>query len=165
MRLGIVADTHDNLAAVDRIVETFEREGIETVIHCGDFIAPPVVGHFDGLELHGVLGNNDGELDGLEAAFRQLGGGSRLHGRFADLHFPGARIAVLHGEDRDEVEGFAASGEYDYVCYGHHHRRDRREIDGTTILNPGAQFPSVPDEHRTVVVLDTETDELRFVEV
>jgi hypothetical protein len=165
MRLGIVSDTHDNVAAVERAVAAFEDRGVGTAIHCGDVIAPPVLPFFEGLELHGVLGNNDGELDGLEAGYRDLGNGSRLHGRRAFLTFDGVDVAVLHGEDRDAVAALAASGEYDYVCYGHHHERDHREVDGTTVLNPGAHFPTVPAEHRTVVVLDTDADEVEFVAV
>lgn len=76
MIVGVISDTHDNVSAVDSAVSIFEERGVETVIHCGDVIAPPVVPHFEGLEVHAVLGNNDGELDGLESAFRRLGNGS-----------------------------------------------------------------------------------------
>jgi hypothetical protein len=165
MQLGIVSDTHDNVAAVERAVAAFEERGVETAVHCGDVIAPPVLPFFEGLELHGVLGNNDGELDGLEAGYRALGNGSTLHGRRAFLTFDGADVAVLHGEDRDAVEDLAASGEYDYVCYGHHHERDRRAVGETTVLNPGAHFPTVPAAHRTVAVVDTAADEVEFVSV
>ena len=162
MLVGVISDTHDNVAAVDRAVEIFEEAGVDAVIHCGDVIAPPVVSHFEGLEVHAVLGNNDGELDGLESAFRTLGNGSELHGRFADLEFGGARFAVLHGENKDDVEGYARSGKYDYVCYGHHHEAEERDVEGTTVLNPGAHFPTVPDEEHSVALVDTASGEVEF---
>ncbi|SNZ12405.1 hypothetical protein SAMN06269185_1701 [Natronoarchaeum philippinense] len=162
MLIGVISDTHDNVAAVDRAVEIFEDAGVDAVVHCGDVIAPPVVPHFDGLEVHAVLGNNDGELDGLESAFRQLGNGSALHGRFAELEFDGTQFAVLHGEDTAEVEGHAQSGEYDYVCYGHHHVAEERAVDGTTVLNPGAHFPTVPDEEHSVALVDTDSETVEF---
>ncbi|WP_380677795.1 metallophosphoesterase [Salinigranum sp. GCM10025319] len=162
MRVGIISDTHDNVAAIERAVAVFEREGVDTLIHCGDFIAPPVLPFFEGFELHGVLGNNDGELDGLEAGFRALGNGSELHGRLADLTFDGARVAVLHGESKARVEELADSGAYDLVCYGHHHERDLEERDGCVVVNPGAHFPTVPREHNTVAVYDTETGDVTF---
>jgi predicted phosphodiesterase len=118
--IGVVSDTHDNIDAVEGIVEAFENRGVGTVVHCGDYIAPPVIPYFDGFELHGVLGNNDGEIDGLETAFEAIGGS--LHGRFLDLN-----------------------------------------LDGTTVLNPGGHFPTVPDEHRTVALVDG--DEVEFVGV
>lgn len=165
MLVGVISDTHDNVAAVERAVSTFEQRDVETVIHCGDVIAPPVVGHFEGLEVHAVLGNNDGELDGLESGFRGLGHGSALHGRFAELEFDGTTFAVLHGEELDDVDARARSGAYDYVCYGHHHVAEEREVDGTTVLNPGAHFPTVPDEHHSVAIVDTERDDVEFVSV
>lgn len=163
MQVGILSDTHDNVDAIERITDTFREEGVDTLIHCGDFIAPPVIPYFEGFELHGVLGNNDGETDGLADAFEAIDG--QLHGRVADLELGGAEFAVLHGEDKGDVSAYAESGEYDYVLYGHHHERDRHEVDTTTVINPGAHFPTVPDEHRTVAIVDTDTDEVRFLDV
>ncbi|MFW5974003.1 MAG: YfcE family phosphodiesterase [Natrialbaceae archaeon] len=162
MHVGIIADTHDNVAAVEAAADVFAEAGVEVVIHCGDFVAPPVIPFFDGFELHGVLGNNDGELVGLESAFDALGTGSELHGRFADLEFDGLSFAVLHGESLEEVRALAASETYDYVCYGHHHERELTETGRTTILNPGAHFPTVPEDHRTVAILDTRSASVQF---
>ena len=163
MRIGVISDTHDNVEAIERAVSCFRENGVETVVHCGDFIAPPVIPLFSGLTLHGVLGNNDGEVDGLNAAFDALGEGSTLHGRFADLEFDGVRFAVLHGESLDDVEDHAESGEYDYVCYGHHHEREHDSVGETAVINPGAQFPLVPEDHRTVAVVDTEAGTVEFL--
>jgi hypothetical protein len=165
MQLGVVSDTHDNVQAVERAVDVFEREGCDTLVHCGDVIAPPVLPFFEGFEVHGVLGNNDGELDGLEAGFRALGNGSELHGRRADLTFDGVSVGVLHGESLADVADLAASGRYDLVCYGHHHERETHEVDGCTVLNPGAHFPTVPAEHRTVATYDTDSGAVTFHDV
>jgi putative phosphoesterase len=165
MLVGIISDTHDNVAAVERAVAAFEDRGVETVIHCGDVIAPPVVPFFEGLDVHAVLGNNDGELDGLESAFRQLSENSELHGRFAAPSFDGVDVAVIHGEDKEQVEELAASDSYDLVCYGHWHRAEEREVEGTTVVNPGAHFPTVPDEDRSVAILDTDDGSIEFVNV
>lgn len=162
MHIGLIADTHDNVTAVESAVEVFAAAGVEVVLHCGDYVAPLVIPYFDGFELHGVLGNNDGETRGLYAAFDALGGGSELHGRFADLEFDGLSFAVLHGESLAEVRALAAAETYDYVCYGHHHERELTETGRTTVLNPGAHFPTVPDDHRTVAILDTLSESVRF---
>ena len=166
MRIGIISDTHDNVEAIERAVEVFDDEGVDALIHCGDFVAPPVLPFFGGYEVHGVLGNNDGELDGLELFFDDLGNGSELHGRYADLTFDGARFCVLHGDQgMDVVDERAESGAYDYICYGHFHGAEERQVGDTTVINPGAHFPTVPEEDRSVVILDTETDEVRFENV
>ena len=165
MHVGIISDTHDNVEAVERAIEVFASEGVDVVIHCGDFIAPLVVPSFGEFELHGVLGNNDGEIRGLYAQFDALGGGSELHGRFADIEFDGCRFAVLHGESKVEVEAIAAAETYDFVCYGHWHARDHREEGRTTVINPGAHFPATAEGDRTVAIVDTETESVRFREL
>lgn len=165
MQIGVIADTHDNVSAVESAVDTFQKHNIEVLLHCGDVIAPPVVSFFEGFEVHAVLGNNDGERAGLESAFEDLGSGSTLHGRFADLRIDGVSIAMLHGEDRSAVEEYAETGEYDFVFFGHHHERETFEIDGTTVVNPGAHFPTVPDEHRTVAIVDLDAGSVEFERV
>ncbi|MFB6084727.1 MAG: metallophosphoesterase [Halorientalis sp.] len=166
MQVGIVSDTHDNYSAAEEIAAVLDDRGIDTLVHCGDFIAPPLLAAFEGhgFDIHGVLGNNDGEREGLEATIDGFSEGSRLHGRAADLTFDGTSVHVLHGDQGVEtVNDRAKSGDYDYVCYGHFHVAEERTVDGTTVVNPGAHFPTVPDEHRSIAVLDTDADEIEFV--
>ncbi|WIV68647.1 metallophosphoesterase family protein [Natrialbaceae archaeon AArc-T1-2] len=49
-----------------------------------------------------------------------------------------------------------------YVCYGHHHEREHTETGRTAVVNPGAHFPTVPDDHRTVAILDTLSESVQF---
>jgi putative phosphoesterase len=162
MKIGLVSDTHDNVAATEAAMDRFESAGAEVVVHCGDFIAPPLVPHLDrpGIDVHAVRGNNDGEREGLVDAFESLSGG-RLHGRFAELEFDDRTLAVLHGEQKPVIEALAA-GEYDYVVHGHWHVREKRRVGDTVVINPGAHFPDVAADSRTVAVLDTDADEVRF---
>ncbi|PCR91784.1 metallophosphoesterase family protein [Natrinema ejinorense] len=162
MNIGIISDTHDNAEATERATEIFQEEGVEIVLHCGDFVAPLMVPYFETFELHGVLGNNDGDVANLQAAFDSLGSESQLHGRFADLEFDGLSFAALHGESKAEVEAVAAGETYDFVCYGHHHQREHSETGRTTVLNPGAHFLTKSDDDRTVAIVDTRSESVRF---
>jgi putative phosphoesterase len=166
MNVGIISDTHDNVPAIQDAMDVFEDRGVETVVHCGDFVAPPAVRHLEreGIDVHAVRGNNDGEREGLVSAFENLQGGA-LHGRFAELELGGREFAVLHGEDKPLIEALADSGEYDYVLHGHWHVREHRNVDGTTVINPGGHFPTIPEEHRTVAVVETDSDSVEFVDV
>jgi putative phosphoesterase len=164
MRVGIVSDTHDNVDAIRDARALFADQNVVEVVHCGDLVAPPVVDFFEGFTLHAVIGNNDGEIDGLDRAIRALGGESALHGRFADLTFDGVRVAALHGEDLDHVAEVAA-GSYDVVCYGHHHEAERHVVGDTTVVNPGAHFPTVPATDRSVAVLDTVAGSVELFEL
>lgn len=165
MQIGILSDTHDNVEAVKQATDLFAAEGVEVLLHCGDFVAPPVIPHLGEFEVHGVLGNNDGEIAGLHAAFDALEHGSELHGRFAELTFDGLSFAVLHGESLAEVQAIAGAETYDYVCYGHHHVRKQTKKGRTTLLNPGAHFPTVAHKDRTVAIVDTETESVQFREL
>ncbi|WP_299237426.1 metallophosphoesterase [Natronomonas sp.] len=163
MNVGIVADTHDNVPAAEAAMDRFEEAGAECVIHCGDFVAPPLIPALDrdGVAVHAVRGNNDGEREGLRDAFEDLEGGT-LHGRFAELRLDDRTFAVVHGEDRPVVEALASSGAYDYVVHGHWHVHEKRSVGDAVVVNPGAHFPTVPAEHRTVAVVNTDDDTVAF---
>ncbi|MFP4632028.1 MAG: metallophosphoesterase, partial [Halobacteriales archaeon] len=149
--IGVVSDTHDDVDAAREAAEVFEERDVDVVVHCGDYVAPPIVSEFEGLELHGVLGNNDGEVLGLQRAFDSVDG--VLHGRFAELEVDGVEVAVHHGESRALVDALARAG-YDYVFSGHYHVREKRDVDGCTVVNPGAFHFTAPEDSRTVAVVD-----------
>lgn len=156
MRLGIVADTHDRIGTVERAVAAFRTHDVSAVIHCGDITTPKTATHFRDFEFHAVMGNNDEpHAEALESTIAGFGNGSRFHGLFADLEFDGHRFGVLHGVVERTVYEHAESGEFEYVLHGHFHEREATTIDGTTVINPGA--------HRSVVVIETQTDDTMFV--
>ena len=163
MNVGVIADTHDNVPATEAAMDVFEANSVGTVIHCGDFIAPPVVPHLDrdGIAVHAVWGNNDGEREGLVSAFETLEEGT-LHGKFVELTFDGRTFAVIHGEDKPVIEALAESGTYDYVLYGHWHVREERAVGDTIVLNPGAQFPTVAEDSRTVAIVEPDSSRVSF---
>lgn len=164
MKLGVISDTHDNVAAIEESVALFEDLGVDTLVHCGDYIAPLMVPYFEGFELHGVLGNNDGDIDAIEQQFMELDDG-HLHGRYAELTFDGTEFFVLHGDQgMDDVNERAAAGDHDYLLYGHFHAAEEREVEGTTVVNPGAHLP-ITEESRSVVTIDTDTGAVVFHDI
>ena len=75
MKIGIMADSHDNLEKIAAAVEVFNNEKVELVLHAGDFIAPFTARPLKYLKcpLTGVFGNNDGEKFGLLKQFEGIG--------------------------------------------------------------------------------------------
>jgi putative phosphoesterase len=152
MRVGIVSDTHDDLAAVEAAVSLFDREGVDAVVHCGDFVAPFSVTPFDvdGVAFHAVRGNNDGEwavestVESFgtyhgEAGTLSLGGdgdGERAEGD-GDASEDAVDVAVTHGTSGVVVDALVDCGDYDYVFHGHTHAHGVEERDGTVRVNPG----------------------------
>lgn len=96
-----------------------------------------------------VLGNVD--LINREISDFPADAGVKVHGRFADLTLHDKRVAVVHGDDRRQLEEAIASGRYDYLLTGHTHVADDRMGGRTRVINPGAVYraasPSVATLH------------------
>jgi putative phosphoesterase len=157
MKLGIVADTHDDLAVAQQAVDTFEEADVDAVIHCGDVVAPFTAREFDGdFEFFAVRGNNDGEW-ALADAIEDVG---TWLGEFGEFDLAGESIAVYHGTSGGIVGALVDSGNYDYVLHGHTHERREMARNDTSIINPGG-IPTTAEggPRPAAVVLDLETDE------
>ena len=74
MRLGLIADIHGNLPALERVVGELEREGIDELVCLGDVaVGPQPVPTLERLQALGcpmVMGNWDACLLGAEAQVR-----------------------------------------------------------------------------------------------
>jgi len=133
MLIGVVADTHDNLAKLKQALLQFKSAGVELVLHAGDIVSPFVAMPFQeaGLRVIGVFGNNDGDKLYLRERFSGVG---ELHFGPHELELRGRRILLMH-EPR-ALEALIASGKYDLIVYGHTHQVDLRP-GPPLVLNPG----------------------------
>ena len=95
MKIGVIADTHDNLPKMARAVELFNRAGVELVLHAGDFVSPFTSKEFGKLQakLIGVFGNNDGDKPYLLKRYAGIG---ELYDGQHELEVGGRRIALMH---------------------------------------------------------------------
>ncbi|HWE37399.1 MAG TPA: metallophosphoesterase family protein [Isosphaeraceae bacterium] len=159
MKLGIIADTHDQVARTARAVAVLKAEGAEALVHCGDLTGPEVVFECGALPAYFVLGNNDYDEVGIRAAVEAMGGVFLGKGGFVGL--AGRRIGVTHGDSAAEVGRLLAAGP-DYLLYGHSHEPADDRDGPTRLINPGAL-------HRarawTVALLDLRADALRYLAV
>lgn len=161
MKIGIVSDTHDNLELAEKVVEFFENEEVDKVVHCGDMVAPFTAELFDGdFDFHAVRGNNDGEWN-LKEIVKDFGA---FYNNTAELEFDGKKIAVYHGTEEEIVEGLVEK-DYDYIFRGHTHSR-KTEVHGETVeINPGGIKLPGQKEDFSVSVLNTETGDIDFTEL
>jgi len=157
MLIGIMSDTHDNLPAIRKAVELFNRENVELVIHAGDYVAPFVAGELKNLKapLRGVFGNNDGERKGL---YEALG----ICDELIELEADGMKIAVTHGTNEVLVRALARSRLYDVVVVGHTHHYEIREEGRTILVNPGEVCGYLTGV-KSVALLDTRMREVRII--
>ncbi len=151
--IGIISDSHDDLASIRKAVEFFNKKQVKVVLHAGDLISPFTVRAFKELnsKLYFVFGNNDGDRVTLVKRFEEIDAISC--GDFGDLTIDGLHIALLHGTDETLVKALAKSGDFDVVIRGHTHEPGVRILEGTLIINPG-ECSGVLSEKHTVAILE-----------
>ena len=160
MRVAVVSDSHDNLEKIRKMTEIVNGEGVELLIHCGDFVSPFAVKELLNrikCDFFGVFGNNDGEIAGL----LKVSGGVIEKPPAVKL-IDGQRFAVMH--EPLFVDSLAKSANYDFILYGHTHEIDTRIVDGCRVVNPGELCGYLTGKS-TFAILDTQKLTVEIVEV
>ena len=162
MRIGLIGDTHDHVLRIRQAVALLNRAGVDVVIHDGDWCSPFAVREFAALQapLHGITGNNDGDLLALARAFAEIG--ARIETQWWETELGGRRIVVMH-EPRG-VFDVAAGAAYDLVVYGHTHERDERRVGEALIVNPGEACGWLGGMG-SLAIYDTESHAVQFHEL
>ncbi len=160
MHLGILADTHDELARTSLAVGLLQAEGAEALIHCGDLASPPIVAQLATLPSWFVLGNHDSDMvPHLENAAVEFGVTCLGWGGVVEL--AGKRVGVVHGHIGIDVRRVLAASP-DYLFSGHSHIPSDKLCGRVRRINPGALHRA--DEF-TVALLEVESGEVRFIHV
>jgi putative phosphoesterase len=178
MKIGIISDTHDDIENVQRAIEIFNAEGVDYVIHAGDYVFPGVVKEFEKLnaKLIGVLGNNDGENVHLLKNFLEVNGD--LRGELGKIEVDGLKVGIYHGTSKELKEWLINSGEYDILVCGHTHTKEpllnsygKYEKNGKTlVLNPGTAHKKVASlsgafKEGGIIIFDILTKEYKFIDL
>lgn len=163
MRIGILSDTHDNLGMVDTAVRQLNRERVDLVLHAGDYVSPFVIPRLANLHspMIGVVGNNDGDHQALAARFAEHEGLS-LRGGFATVTAGGMCIGLLHGDDRELLQGLIGRKAFDVVVHGHTHKAEVREFGATLVVNPGEACGYLTGKP-TIAVIDTSNRDVELL--
>lgn len=147
MRFAIISDTHDNLANLKKVIDFFNKEKIEIVLHCGDICNQDTINeavkNFKG-QIHFVRGNGDYDLEDVPETMELELGSKKIFFN----HYP------------DVAREAAESGKYDLVFYGHTHKPWEEKIGNCRLVNPG----EVAGQRfkPTFATYDTETDKLEL---
>jgi uncharacterized protein len=179
MKVGIISDTHDDIENVQRAIEIFNAEGIEYVIHAGDYVFPGIIKEFEKLnaKLIGVLGNNDGEKVHLLKNF--LGIGGELKGELGEIELNGLEFGIYHGTAKEVKDLLVKSRKYDVLICGHTHKTElpaKQELGSngkrltTLVLNPGTAHKKIESVSGAfteggIIIFDTQTKEYRFIDL
>jgi putative phosphoesterase len=158
MKVGILADSHDNRGSAADALSVFLRERAEAVLHLGDVCSPPVLEPFlaSGIPLLGVFGNNDVDRAGLQAV-----SGNRFHRGPYAFEIGGRKVLMSH--IFDELQGeIGEGGKFDLILFGHTHRPLTMRVGRALVINPG-EACGFMSGRATCAVIDLETMSARIL--
>ena len=136
MILGVVSDTHNRISNVEKIVDIFNQNSVDKVIHTGDITQAKTLERFSRLNcpLLGVYGNNDLHEEGLEETAKKNGFNFQKPPFIFTLK--GKKIAIFH--EPDGIESFIKENpSINIIIHGHTHRYRNEKVENITIFNPG----------------------------
>lgn len=155
MLIGICSDSHDNVPNIKKAVSLFHSQNVSKVVHAGDYCSPFTIQHFKGINLHGILGNNDGDIFLLMKKFEEIN--ASLHGEFYRFEKDSRILAVYHGTVPEISQSLTESKRYDVVISGHTHEALVKNQDGVLSVNPGTVHGF--GGHGTVAIYDSDLHE------
>jgi putative phosphoesterase len=162
MKIAVISDSHDNIGKLDGAMPLLKTT--DAVIHCGDLCAPFVVRRLgeglDGVPLHVVWGNNDGDpflIGKVASGFPHVS----LDGILAEFEMDGLKVAVNHYPRI--ARGLALSRQYGLVCYGHDHTANEEWVETCLLLNPGDLMGM--HGRSTLAIVDTRDRSVEWIEV
>jgi uncharacterized protein len=159
MRIGILSDTHDQVARTAGAVRRLIAEGADLLIHCGDLTTPEIVEEFAAIPTYFVFGNCDHDEEALRRAMNGVGG--VCLGRAGEITLGDKRLAVTHGDCVAEFRRRMTSAP-DYLFTGHTHVAADERTGRTRHVNPGALSRA---RIYTVALLDPLIDQLRMLTI
>jgi putative phosphoesterase len=163
MKLGILSDTHNNIANTRRALALFREHGVERLVHCGDLIRPVMIEEFIGWPVSFVYGNCDHERDEQKRNVHAMLQDSTI-GEQWTLEIDGVCLFAMHGDDSRRLNAMITSRTHDIVFRGHSHERLDARIGSTRVINPGSLGGKKP-QSRSICVLDLPTGEAKFIEL
>lgn len=155
MKIGLIADTHDNMPKIGKAIEVFNKNKVDFVLHAGDYVAPFSLIPFSKLNCDwlGVFGNNDGEKKGL-----QNKSNNRIKKGPLSLLFDNKRVIIIHDLTRFIRE------KADIVVFGHSHKPEIKREGGMIFINPG-ECSGWLFNRPTIGMLDLKTLETNIIEL
>lgn len=154
MKIGIIADTHNYLTNIINSFNFFLEQDIKTVFHCGDwtkvstFKFAATEAHKRGIELCGVMGNND--IEYKEQIYKT---NEEIYIKitlplidddYLVYRHKKRKFAIYHGDDKKRLEDILKSDNYEAIFIGHSHVPKEEFFLNTKVLNPGSLSFSIP---------------------
>ena len=131
MLVGIIGDTHDQIPELKKTLQALRGEGIELLIHAGDWVSAFTLEYYRGVScpIRGVWGNNVGDT-----RFPAMAAKAGIDLALSETHenvYCGRRVFVAHEPETQPPPGV------DLHVYGHNHAAKIEHRGATLSVNPG----------------------------
>ena len=161
MKIGVVSDSHSDVAAARKAGRIFARENVGAVFHAGDIGSLDVLEELarqlpEGTPIYAVMGNMD------PAALRLAPTPEDVYIRQHAFHIElnGKIIVLMHGDRELELLDTWRRHAVDFLFSGHTHRAQVLHHGKTHWINPGAIHRATEP---SVAIVELETGEATMV--
>lgn len=163
MKIGVISDTHNNLSNMIFGLNTFQEEGIDTIIHCGDLTDLDMVAHLAEFRVIFAFGNMDYATGAIKGRLMQM-----REDNYAGMIFrgdlSGISIAVTHSHIDGILMELVRENHYQWLFHGHTHEKRDEVVQGVRIVNPGA-LGGMGREPHSFCIVDLDAEDVRFVQL
>lgn len=137
MKILLLSDIHDNVWALQTILQSGHAAETDVLICGGDLCSPFIIDLLSAFKkpVHIVLGNNDCDVAAMTGKLPKYPN-IKIHGEYYRDELDNKTIAVNHYPEK--AQKLLQLQAYDIVCYGHDHSIFARQEGKTLLLNPGA---------------------------
>ncbi len=161
MLIGVVSDTHNNIKNIGKIINIFNNENVDIVIHTGDISNAATLKLFSRLDcpMLGAFGNNDRSEAGLAEVC------DKYNFNFSEppvsITLQERNIVIFH--EPDLINDYLNQhNDVDLILHGHTHRHREESIDGVVYFNPGESAGLLEGKNAIGLV---DTDDLKIKRV
>ena len=163
MKIGLLADSHDRVPAIEELLRQMAARGVTLVLHAGDYCSPFALKAFASIAVPvvGVFGRNDGDREGLRAAAATSGLATELFESPHSFELAGKSVLLVH--DLGEVQPRSIEA-HAIVVHGCSHRAEMTDRGNTLVINPGEACGWVTGAP-SAAILDLDTNLVEFIKL
>jgi len=164
MKIAIFSDIHDNLSNLKKALQVCQERKIKSIFFLGDLCSPFTLSYLgeSKAKVYFVFGNNDGDkVKIIEKAKNFPNIEIFYENVFGEKKISGVKIGFVHW--REIALRMAQSRKYKVVLFGHTHKKEKKKIGKTLMINPGEiggnLFPP------SFAILDLKTFKVEFIDL
>lgn len=135
MKIAIFSDSHDNTENILKLISKLNKIKVDYALHCGDICSPFSIKLFEKLNVKNffvVFGNNDGDKVNL---IKNMPKNTKFFQNYGEITLSNKKILFTHYDFIAKAFGFL--NKYDYIFFGHTHKKEILKIKKTILINPG----------------------------